>query len=283
MFRGGFTVSLRIFSVRVNMKLVVKFLLLVGLFFGLWFALRQVDWVSVLKVKQMTKSTEEKLGDLFWDLINQTEDVDQTAEVSGSVDTLLTRLCHANHIDRAKIKLHVVRKDMVNAFTLPDDHLVILTGLVNETQNEAELLGVIGHELGHVEKNHVMKKLVKEIGISVLISMTKGGSGEAIRQAVKMLTSSAYDRDLEREADMAAVDYLINAEVDPEPFANLLYRLSVNEEKIPRQVFWISTHPDSKERAETIVDYLKGRIVVKKPVLSREQWDTLKEHAASAD
>ena len=265
------------------MKLFLKFLFLVALFFGTWFALRQIDWVTLLNVRQMTKSTEQKLGDLFWDMFRQTEEIDHSAEVAGAIDSLVTHLCKANDIDRDKLKLHVVDKDMVNAFTLPDDHLVVLTGLVNETQNEAELLGVIAHEVAHVEKNHVMKKLVKEVGLSVLISMTNGGSGEAIRQALQMITSSAYDRDLEREADLTAIDYLIKAEVDPEPFANMLYRLSENEEHIPRQLFWISTHPNSKERAEAIIAYIKGKTVTKKPVLSSEQWDLLKEKTAVID
>lgn len=272
-----------IYSAPGKMKLFLKFLFLVALFFGTWFALRQIDWVALLNVRQMTKSTEQKLGDLFWDMFRQTEEIDHSAEVAGAIDSLVTHLCKANDIDRDKLKLHVVDKDMVNAFTLPDDHLVVLTGLVNETQNEAELLGVIAHEVAHVEKNHVMKKLVKEIGLSVLISMTNGGSGEAIRQALQMITSSAYDRDLEREADLTAVDYLIKAEVDPEPFANMLYRLSENEEHIPRQLFWISTHPNSKERAEAIIAYIKGKTVTRKPVLSSQQWDHLKEKTAVID
>ena len=272
-----------IYSAPGKMKLFLKFLFLVALFFGTWFALRQIDWVTLLNVRQMTKSTEQKLGDLFWDMFRQTEEIDHSAEVAGAIDSLVTHLCKANDIDRDKLKLHVVDKDMVNAFTLPDDHLVVLTGLVNETQNEAELLGVIAHEVAHVEKNHVMKKLVKEIGLSVLISMTNGGSGEAIRQALQMITSSAYDRDLEREADLTAVDYLIKAEVDPEPFANMLYRLSENEEHIPRQLFWISTHPNSKERAEAIIAYIKGKTVTRKPVLSSQQWDHLKEKTAVID
>ncbi len=272
-----------IYSAPGKMKLFLKFLFLVALFFGTWFALRQIDWVTLLNVRQMTKSTEQKLGDLFWDMFRQTEEIDHSAEVAGAIDSLVTHLCKANDIDRDKLKLHVVDKDMVNAFTLPDDHLVVLTGLVNETQNEAELLGVIAHEVAHVEKNHVMKKLVKEVGLSVLISMTNGGSGEAIRQALQMITSSAYDRDLEREADLTAIDYLIKAEVDPEPFANMLYRLSENEEHIPRQLFWISTHPNSKERAEAIIAYIKGKTVTKKPVLSSEQWDLLKEKTAVID
>ena len=198
-----------------------------------------------------------------------------------NIDTLVTHLCRKNNIDRSNIKLHVVRKDMVNAFTLPDDHMVVLTGLVDATENEAELMGVLAHEMAHMQKNHVMKKLMKEIGLSVLISMTNGGSGEAIRQAVQTISSTAYDRDLEREADITAVDYLINANVDPEGFATMLYRMSDKEKHIPRQLFWITTHPDSKERAEAIIAYVKGKSFEKKAVLSKELWEELKKGVSS--
>lgn len=258
------------------MKLIPKFLLLLGLFFGTWFALMQIDWMTVLRVNRLTKTTEEKLGNLLWDLFNQSEDEVRSPDVKGAIDTLVTHLCKANGIDREKVKLHVVEKDVLNAFALPDDHLVVLTGLVNEAENEAELLGVLGHELAHIEKNHVMKKLIKEIGLSVLISMTNGGGGEAVRQALHTLTSSAYDRDLEREADRASADYLIAANIDPEPFAGFLYRLSDNEEDLPRQLFWVSTHPESKERAESIIEYIKGRRPESKPVLTADQWERLK-------
>jgi predicted Zn-dependent protease len=265
------------------MKLILKFLLLAGLFFGTWFALLQVDWMAVLNINRITKTTEEKLGELFWDMFRQSEDEVQTPEVKGAIDSLVTRLCKTNGIDRDKVKLHVIDKDILNAFALPDDHLVVLTGLVNETENEAELLGVLGHELAHIEKSHVMKKLIKEIGLSVLISMTNGGGGEAVRQALHTLTSSAYDRDLEREADLASADYLIAANVDPEPFAGFLYRLSENEEDLPRQLFWVSTHPESKERAESIIEYIKGRKPESKPVLTADQWERLKAACRSKD
>jgi predicted Zn-dependent protease len=265
------------------MKLIPKFLLLVGLFFGTWFALMQIDWMTVLRVNRLTKTTEEKLGNLLWDLFKQSEDEVQTHEVKGTIDTLVTHLCKANGIDREKIKLHVVEKDILNAFALPDDHLVVLTGLVNEVENEAELMGVLGHELAHIEKNHVMKKLMKEIGLSVLISMTNGGGGEAVRQALQTLTSTAYDRDLEREADLISADYLIAANVDPEPFATFLYRLAINEEDLPRELFWVSTHPESKERAENLIEFIKGRKPVSKPVLSADQWERLKAACKSTE
>lgn len=265
------------------MKLLLKFLLLVGLFFGTWIGLSQIDWMGLLNVNHMTETTEQKLGDLFWDMVRRSEDEIESPEVKGAIDSLVSHLCEANGIDREKIKLHVLDKDALNAFALPDDHLVVLTGLVDETENEAELMGVLGHELAHIEKNHVMKKLIKEIGLSVLISMTNGGGGEAVRQALHTLTSSAYDRDLEREADLASADYLIAANVDPEPFAGLMYRLSENEEDLPRQIFWVSTHPESRERAESIIEYIKGRRPVSKPVLTPEQWDRLKAACSTAE
>ena len=72
--------------------------------------------------------------------------------------------------------------------------------------NENQLGFVICHEIAHIQLSHVMKKLVKEIGLSVLISMTTGKSGSGtIQEGLKLLSSSAYDRNLEKEADLKAV------------------------------------------------------------------------------
>ena len=101
--------------------------------------------------------------------------------------------------DREIIKVHVLNKDEINAFALPNGHLIIYSGLINNSGNQEELTGVICHEIAHIELNHVMKKLIKEIGLSVLISMTTGkGGSEIIKETAKMLSSSAFDRKLEK-------------------------------------------------------------------------------------
>ena len=258
-------------------KIVLQFSVIVILFFATWFGLRQIDWVSVFNVQEATKSTEEKLGDLFWKMFSKTENEIQSTTIQNSIDTLVTHICKNNSIDRSKIKIHILRNEEINAFTLPNNHLVIYSGLIKSSENEAELLGVISHELAHMEKNHVMKKLMKEVGLSVLISMTTNNAGgEIIKKTAKMLSSSAYDRDLETEADLTAVEYLLNSNIDPEPFANFLYRLSDEEKNIPNQVYWISTHPESKERAERIIESLKHKSITKGSVLTKEKWDLLK-------
>lgn len=258
-------------------KPIIQGLITILIFFGTWYALTQVDWIKIFKVEQVTDNTEQKLGELFWEVFKKSEKEIRNTHVVNSIDSIVTQICSANKIDRNKLKIHVLNKDDINAFALPNGHLIIYSGLILNSDNQEELAGVICHEIAHIELNHVMKKLVKEIGLSVLISMTTGNSsGEVIKETSKMLSSSAFDRSLEKEADIKAVDYLLNANVNPEPFADFLYKLSDSEHAATKYLTWISTHPDSKERAEYIIEYSKDKENEYKPILSNETWDKLK-------
>lgn len=259
-------------------KVIIQGVSLIALFFASWFALTQVDWVTVFKVQRITDKTEEKLGELFWEIFQKTEKENKNPLVVSSVDSLVTKICSANTIERGLIKVHVLNKDDINAFALPNGHLIIYSGLIINSDNQEELSGVICHEMAHIQLNHVMKKLVKEIGLSVLISMTTGNGGsEVIKETAKMLSSSAFDRSLEKEADMKGVDYLIEAKINPEPFANFLYKLADKENGATKYLTWISTHPDSKERAEYIIEYSKDKKTNYETILTPETWDKLKE------
>ncbi len=236
-------------------KILFELVITVSVIAVVWFGLSRVDWMSRLNIRQTTQNTEVKIGDLFWDLLKKSETEITAPSVVAPVDSMLTRICEKNSIDRSKIKLHILRKDEINAFALPNQHLVVYSGLIAACENEAELYGVLCHELAHIEKNHVMNKLVKEVGLSVLISISTGnGNSETVKSVLKQLSSSAYDRKLETEADLTAVDYLIRAGINPEPFANFLYRLSDETKNIPHQIYWISSHPESKERAEIMME-----------------------------
>ncbi len=68
------------------------------------------------------------------------------------------------------------------------------------------------------------------------------------------ITSSAFNRAEETEADDHAVTYLVNAGMDPEHFANMLFRLLVEESDLQKQLGWISTHPNTSDRASEVLD-----------------------------
>ncbi len=247
-------------------------------FLALFFALSQIDYLKAFNLKATSSTTEEKLGDLFWKMIKETETVVKNDSVNQFVDKIVTRIAEENHIDRKTLKVHIIEKDEINAFAMPNRHLVIYSGLIDDCDNETELAGVICHEIAHIEKNHVMKKLIKEVGLSVLISITTGGrSPEMVKEAAKMLSSSAYDRELESEADLTGADYMIKAGLDPNELADFLYKMA-SQDYLPEQFYWVSTHPESKARAEAIVNYVKGEKFEKKPILTPDEWQFLKDN-----
>lgn len=263
-------------------KALLQLLTIATIFFALWFTLSKINWRKHLHINQVSKSTEEKLGDLIWENISDKETEIKLLSITKSIDTLLQTLCKANKIEYEKFKVHIIQKDEINAFALPNNHLVIYTGLINNCENEAELLGVLGHEIAHIEKKHITKKLLKEIGLTAIISIT-GKDNSVVKKAIEILTSSSYDRTLEKEADITSVDYLLKTEINPEPFANFLYKMSNNETNIPKQLYWISTHPESKERAEDIIAYIKDKTIKTKNILYQSKWEQLKNTINNID
>lgn len=263
-------------------KIILRGVSLIALFFALWFALAQIDWVSIFHVEKVTDTTEKKLGELFWEIFQKSDDINDNPVINNTIDSLVTKICEANQLDQTQIKLHVLNKDDINAFALPDGHLVVYTGLLANADNAEEVAAVLGHEIAHIQLKHVMKKLVREVGLSMLISMTTGNGGtEMIKETAKMLSSSAFDRGLEKEADIKAVDYLIEANINPEPFADFLYKLADTEGEAMKYLTWMRTHPDSKERAEYIIEYARDKKTSYKPAITENTWIQLKAALAN--
>ena len=74
------------------------------------------------------------------------------------------------------------------------------------------------------------------------------------------------------------IDFIfIKAKINPEPFANFLFKLSAKDNEATKYLTWISTHPDSKERAEYIIEYSRNKKVIFEAILTNDTWDKLKE------
>lgn len=258
------------------MKILSKGLVVYGAFFLCFFGLSQIDFLTLFQVEKNKVFAEDKIGDIIWSEIEKSEDVIYEDTLVSTLDSLLLPLCNANDIERDSLKVHIVDRDEVNAFAMPDNHLVVYTGLIAASKNEQALIGVLGHEIAHIQKNHVMKKLSKEIGFSVLVSLATGANGGKIAEVLHTLSSSAYDRSLEKEADMESVRYMLNAEIDPRPFADFMYDLSLDNE-MHQYTYWVTTHPESADRAKYMLNYLKGKKIKSKPILTKKQWEKFKE------
>lgn len=260
-------------------KLLLAAAIMIGIFAGIWYVLAQVNWVKLFRLEKITEKTEKKLGDLLWESYSRKETEVKDLQVVNAVDSMVTSICKANGIARSSIQLHVFDKSDVNAFAFPGGHLAVFTGLIKEMENPEELTGVISHEIAHIQLKHVMKKLTKEIGLSVLISIATGtGDGAVIGDIVRTLSSTAFDRRLEKQADLAAIDYMAAARVNPLPMADFMDRLA-EKEKSPESEYlsWMSTHPESAERAVYIREYGRGKVKSPEPVVSAATWKSIKK------
>ncbi len=255
-------------------KITIQSLLFFTILFGGWLLLSQVKWCQILHISDNMKRLEKRLGDFYWDYFSSVNSEITDPVIYDAVDSLLLVICDANGIDREEIKLHILDVNDVNAFALPDHHIVIFKGLIQEASNEAELVGVICHELAHIECDHVMKHLIQEVGLSVLFSVATGSS--QVGELAQMISSLAYSRKMEKEADLQAVDYMFAMNEDVNGLANFMYKLVRQQPDYYVHIEWISTHPESQKRADYLYEYSQ-QLGQKNPqnVLSEERWEEL--------
>ncbi len=242
-------------------------------FFGTWYLLGLVDYRSIFNIEELTKENEQKLGRLILDAVAKSNKTITQDSVVSVISGIKKRICEANGIPDSTITVHIVSVDDVNAFALPGRHLVIYSGLINYCASADELAGVIAHEIAHMQYDHVMKKMIKEIGLAMVITLSGGDSGsEIVRQTVKLLSSTAFEREQESEADASGVHYLAKADIDPQASADFLFRLSHEKENISLQFELLNTHPNSNDRAAEIIKLRKQEIFTSRQICDSISW-----------
>jgi beta-barrel assembly-enhancing protease len=264
-------------------KFLFQFITFLCLFFGAWYFLSKVDFTGKINVKKISKYNEQKLGKIVIDFLknnNRSVDSDSANKI---VNSIKERICKSNKLDTSDVRIYIFYGTDINAFALPGNNMVIYTGLINFCKNPEELSSVMAHEIAHIEHRHIVKKLSKEIGISMLATLAGGNSSnEILREVVQTISSTAFDRDMEREADTTAVRYMANTGIDPVHFADLLFRLSKKSD-VPKNFEWISTHPNTKERTAEILDLRKKSKFKIVPLMPDAQWKYLKEEIKEED
>lgn len=251
---------------------------LLFLFFGTWFLLSQIPFTNYYNFKELGERNEESIAQLMLKYISVNSQTIESPQADSIIFGIKGILCNNSTISSEKLQVHLIKQPDVNAFALPANHLVILSGLVQFCQTPEELAGVMAHEMAHMEHNHVTKRMVKELGLTVVMSMISGNSGgQTIKEALKLVSSSAFDRSQETEADETAVRLLVKSGIDPIHLANFFERLAESEPGVVNHFTWISTHPQTLERVNEVKRLAKGYTLNVQKILSDEEWKTLKE------
>jgi predicted Zn-dependent protease len=155
-----------------------------------------------------------------------------------------------------KFSFHVLADPKtVNAFALPGGPVFITEGLLRLLKTEAELGGVLGHEIGHVIARHSSEHLAKQQLTQGLLGALVVGSGDystaQIGQVVGNMISMSYGRDDELEADALGIRIMVEGGFDPRGMIRVMEVLA-KASGGSRQPEFFSTHPAPENRAERI-------------------------------
>lgn len=261
-------------------KLFVQLLVLVGLFCLVWFGLSKVNFMKILHLDGISRKTENKIGELIIDRLDSQNEVLDDDSTKNILNIIRDRMSSYNSIPKGDIKIHLVESDQVNAFAIPGHNIIVYTGLINHCDSVQELCGVLAHEMGHIQKGHIMSRLISELGIGIVVSVASGNS-EIAGKIIHTLSSSAFERKQESEADAVGVQYLQNAHINPGGFVSFMLKIAVRQSGTPAELEWISSHPDSKKRAAVIQGLIDTTRQDYVPVLTAVDWDRLKSAAAA--
>jgi predicted Zn-dependent protease len=145
-------------------------------------------------------------------------------------------------------KITILEDDKtINAFCAPGGYIFIYTGIIQYLDNEAELAGVLAHEMGHAERRHGTRQLTKALGIQILLDfIMRGKNSDYFKQVIGGLINLRYSRSYEREADECSVEYLCKTDYVSDGAAGFFEKIV--EEKGNQSAELLSTHPDPEER-----------------------------------
>jgi len=152
-------------------------------------------------------------------------------------------------------ELHVIHADVLNAFCSPGGYIYFYTGLLKYLDNEAQVAGVLGHEMAHADKRHSTTQLTKQYGIKTLIDMLTGGSDNQYLKIAAQLAGGAaelkFSRDDESEADACAVKFLAKTKYNALGVAGFFEKLRAEGKGSSIPAF-LSTHPCDDDRIKAI-------------------------------
>ncbi len=177
------------------------------------------------------------------------------------------RLAAHTEFQQFPYRFTLLNSPIVNAFALPGGFVYISRGLLALASNEAELAGVLGHELGHVNARHSTERIsatkMAQFGVlaGALGASLLGLPGESIAQLgqqIALLSIKSYSRSQEFEADMLGVRYMSKAGYEPDAMVNFLASLHQQSQLEARslglppgkidQYNMLSTHPRTVDR-----------------------------------
>lgn len=192
---------------------------------------------------------------------------------------------------RVPFTIKVIESEQINAFALPGGFFYVNTGLILAAEDEAELAGVMAHEIAHVAARHGTEQESKGQLISYMalpLIFVSGPIGYGVEQAASLLapfTFLRFSRGMEAEADYLGVQYLYKSGYDPSAMVRFFEKLQAKERARPGSISRLfSTHPPTADRILKVENTITTILPPKDQyVESTSEFDRVRAHLAKIE
>ena len=206
------------------------------------------DWYSL--------ETEIKMGKQYSMMVENSVKLVQDPVVNEYVNRIGQNLVR-NSDAKVPFTIKVIDSDEINAFALPGGFFYVNSGLILAADEEAELAGVMAHEISHVCARHAMRQMTRanlaQLATIPLI-FVGGGIGYGIYEASGLalpLTFMKFQRNFEAEADYLGLQYMYKTGYDPQAFISFFEKIQAKEKKKPGTIAKaFASHPQTPDRIE---------------------------------
>ncbi len=187
----------------------------------------------------------------------------QDAELNAYVTRVGKSLSDTSHRPDMPYTYQVVNANYVNAYAFPGGTIAATRGIMLEMDNEAEFAALVGHEVGHVNARHTASRMSSQMIVGTIagiggavVGAKYGGEWGALAGGLGGVAAGAllasYSREDERQADSLGLEYMTNAEYNPDGMVGLMEMLNEQHDRTPTALeVMFSTHPMSSERLAT--------------------------------
>lgn len=150
-------------------------------------------------------------------------------------------------------RLRIIHDDStLNAFCTPGGYIYVYTGILKYLDNEAQLAGVLGHEIAHADFRHSTRQMTQMYGVQTLLSII-AGDHQQLAQITSGLVGLKFSRNHEAEADKGSVTYLCPTVYQADGGAGFFEKINAaGGSQVPE---FLSTHPNPENRIEAFRNY----------------------------
>jgi predicted Zn-dependent protease len=200
---------------------------------------------SAIETTALLLRGEEAVGETIADRATEELEILDDPALNNYINELGQRLAQIAGRDEFEYEFYIVRDPELNAFALPGGKIFINAGAITLTNSEAELAGLIAHELSHTVLSHGFQ-LVTGSNVAANLFQVVPFGGYAANLAIL-----SYSRDMERQADELGTRLLAASGYAADGLRNLMMTLA-EQETGEFAIDWLSSHPDTDERIDRI-------------------------------